>query len=1379
MTEQMHYATYGGRHRRRRRRRTPNRNDNRTLLNDNVPTRSRDQQQSKHGEKPSAALSASRMASPTSRGQDPPAAGSDDNNAEAPPRHDQLQQRRAQREVTLVSRAANTMSSRRRSSISTPTLLAPSSIPRQCRSRSSPHGNHHGRSRSPRCRHSSTAEEAAANIMSPAQSWNGRTRHYDKNRLKSFDCTPPSRDTANTATAANTVAMMLSHQLSKFDLKTNHRRGQPPRSKSSKTSSKSKSSNKKNGANTRNKNKNKNKNKKKETKSFLNKVKTNMPVLGMGSCKRYSQRRHRGNGRRTLLPNGNNNDTPGTLQDDVSGTTSVNGTTTTEDGSTAYFGHDFSSSSEEESDGGEGRERWYGKESHGESSEGGSYCSCKESDSVCDGGYSNGEDGYSNGDDDGGGGYCTESVGSYYYEDEEGEYYSSSSGSSSGNSSGYNDEDEGRRSHHSRHDPAVARNDNGISQLRRRSRSFSNSRSKRRVSFQEESNEEYSSNSKSSSNNNRRGNNRRRRQRDSLMDLLQENESLRTSVNALRSDFEAMMRQMNSIEDGNNNGNEHGDGDSITTNDTSSRVSHCLDKIEDIKFAALEKLASKAKLVEMSEANEGGESMLKKKEGETTAMEDVDGFIVEGERTLHSYQECIDDLLTENECLYHKIVTLSQEKEVILQEVHELRCSINCPSGNHCTNHILPTGHGGNAQGSGQLRYCCHERHCRLQLTDEKVAKSHTKCIDDIATLIRGIGSVRSTMEEDHNDKKQGEHQNKESISTCTKTVDLMGEEIMQLVSKILSQRDSFSSGSSGSKSKYINVDDENNDINVDDDDNGDDNHREPMTVQDEDDCRSEHDRSDKSLFSVCTVISEDDDERSNVDADGVDDDIHASTNCLFDGRCNDDDDTDDDDDASTLEIIYEYYSDYSEETGEGSSTTSSCLSRRGRRHSVASSTARRYHDDVDYNNDADGDSYSTSHNDDSSTPYRHNSKDEGGDDEHYNFPDEKDDIEYPPRGYHRYSPSSSRYSSSRSASRSSRNSSNSPRGKSKSFDSHCSSYAPSAEERGAASEAVEGGQDLSKVPSSNDDDGISLVSGERDDKFSQDDESTSRLETHENESRNEHEDQLVNAIESHLNSTVLMTPHSFNNTPSHYTSCASISASATTVSSSPTDNEDNMSRPSMSSGSSTKERKGICITVVSRASRHVSFPSSLAHTYMTFFRANLLKSQVDDVLEEQFQETREVLIETSCAPYHHANCSGSSKGHKEKLKKKYQGEYNEEGGRHGYGIYTSKNGNEYRGEWLNDNREGLGVVKVGNGDVFEGQFESNLKNGIGVYHYKDGECDLSRYKDDVRIGDTLRYSKDRGTAFLLSEDSSGSKTISLEEAAQVAKEMGTIVACC
>lgn len=240
-------------------------------------------------------------------------------------------------------------------------------------------------------------------------------------------------------------------------------------------------------------------------------------------------------------------------------------------------------------------------------------------------------------------------------------------------------------------------------------------------------------------------------------------------------------------------------------------------------------------------------------------------------------------------------------------------------------------------------------------------------------------------------------------------------------------------------------------------------------------------------------------------------------------------------------------------------------------------------------------------------------------------------------------------------------------------------------------------------------------------------------------------EDQiLANTIESHLESTGLVKPFRGGGA----SSTASSRASASTASSpSPGDG---------STASDTRERKGVCITVVSRCSRHASFPSSPAHTYATFFRAALSKTQVDAVLEEQFR--------------------GTAEANEGKRRKKYHGEHNEGGERHGYGIYTSRNGNEYRGEWQNDGREGLGVVKIGNGDVFEGQFEDNLKNGIGVYHFVDGECDLSLYRDDARVGDSLRYSADRRRAFLLPDDSSGSEAVSLEEAARVAKEMGSIV---
>lgn len=210
-------------------------------------------------------------------------------------------------------------------------------------------------------------------------------------------------------------------------------------------------------------------------------------------------------------------------------------------------------------------------------------------------------------------------------------------------------------------------------------------------------------------------------------------------------------------------------------------------------------------------------------------------------------------------------------------------------------------------------------------------------------------------------------------------------------------------------------------------------------------------------------------------------------------------------------------------------------------------------------------------------------------------------------------------------------------------------------------------------------------------------------------------------------------------------------------------DNTSNSCPPvSRDSTASTKERQGIGITVVSRASHHESFPSSPAYTYETFFRSSLLKSQVDAIMAEQFQETRP--LTAASLPY---------MGKAQKKRKKYQGEFNKEGKYHGYGIYTSKNGNEYRGEWRNGKREGLGVVKIGNGDIFEGQFENNLKNGIGAYHFLDGECDFSSYRDDGRVGDTVRYSKDRQRAFLLAEGL-GSKAISPEEAAQVAQRMGT-----
>jgi len=186
-------------------------------------------------------------------------------------------------------------------------------------------------------------------------------------------------------------------------------------------------------------------------------------------------------------------------------------------------------------------------------------------------------------------------------------------------------------------------------------------------------------------------------------------------------------------------------------------------------------------------------------------------------------------------------------------------------------------------------------------------------------------------------------------------------------------------------------------------------------------------------------------------------------------------------------------------------------------------------------------------------------------------------------------------------------------------------------------------------------------------------------------------EEIIANAIHSHLEPSVFNKPLRIRT----LSTCASISASEGTT---PT-------YPSFSSDS-TKEQKAITITVVCRSSNHISFPSTREHTFVSFFTVSTRKHQVDAVLEEQLIEERKTLdssrnsLNNSSATCPQNNCSK-----KKKKSKKYKGEFDDEGRRHGYGVYTSKNGNEYRGEWNKNKREGLGVVKVGNGDVFEGQF--------------------------------------------------------------------------
>lgn len=78
----------------------------------------------------------------------------------------------------------------------------------------------------------------------------------------------------------------------------------------------------------------------------------------------------------------------------------------------------------------------------------------------------------------------------------------------------------------------------------------------------------------------------------------------------------------------------------------------------------------------------------------------------------------------------------------------------------------------------------------------------------------------------------------------------------------------------------------------------------------------------------------------------------------------------------------------------------------------------------------------------------------------------------------------------------------------------------------------------------------------------------------------------------------------------------------------------------------------------------------------------------------------------------------------------------------------------------------------IENGDVYEGMWQSGFKDGPGTYRWKDGEVDISMYSSDYRVGEGVRWSKDRRRAFRLIRGNV-QEEISLNEAGRIANKLG------
>lgn len=88
-----------------------------------------------------------------------------------------------------------------------------------------------------------------------------------------------------------------------------------------------------------------------------------------------------------------------------------------------------------------------------------------------------------------------------------------------------------------------------------------------------------------------------------------------------------------------------------------------------------------------------------------------------------------------------------------------------------------------------------------------------------------------------------------------------------------------------------------------------------------------------------------------------------------------------------------------------------------------------------------------------------------------------------------------------------------------------------------------------------------------------------------------------------------------------------------------------------------------------------------------------------------------------------------------------YRGEwYNGEA--HGLGIYIGENGDQYEGAFKNGAMHGHGTQKYAGGATYTGEYVNNQRSGFGIFVWKSGETYHGDWKHDARNGEGLQTTK-------------------------------------
>ena len=80
----------------------------------------------------------------------------------------------------------------------------------------------------------------------------------------------------------------------------------------------------------------------------------------------------------------------------------------------------------------------------------------------------------------------------------------------------------------------------------------------------------------------------------------------------------------------------------------------------------------------------------------------------------------------------------------------------------------------------------------------------------------------------------------------------------------------------------------------------------------------------------------------------------------------------------------------------------------------------------------------------------------------------------------------------------------------------------------------------------------------------------------------------------------------------------------------------------------------------------------------------------------------------------------------------------------------------------------GAGIYRWDNGEEYEGQVLNDQRHGVGRYRWHGGREDVCRFEEGRMVGEGVRWSADRSTAWRTQDGDLVDPEISLEEAMQL-----------